>query len=124
MLDTNALSAWADADAALFRLLPKDRLWRIPVVVLGEFSFGLRRSRDRAKLERWIEEVKTACAVVGIDAETADHYADIREELRAAATPISENDIWIAATCRQHHLPLASRDRHFDKVGRLKRLSW
>jgi hypothetical protein len=26
MLDTNALSAWADADAALLRILPKDRL--------------------------------------------------------------------------------------------------
>ena len=71
-----------------------------------------------------MEEVKSACALVGIDADTADDYADIREELRSAATPIPENDIWIAALCRQHGLPVASRDGHFDKVSRLKRVAW
>jgi predicted nucleic acid-binding protein len=124
MLDTNALSAWADADRGLLRVLPKDRLWRLPVVALGEFLFGIRRSRERAKLERWIVEVKTTCVLVSIDADTADHYADIREELRAAATPIPENDIWIAALSRQHQLALATRDGHFDKVRGLTRVAW
>jgi predicted nucleic acid-binding protein len=124
MLDTNALSAWADADAALLRVLPKDRLWHLPVVALGEFLFGIRRSRERAKLERWIEEVKATSALAAIDADTAVYYADIREELRAAATPIPENDIWIAALCRQHRLAVASRDGHFDKVRGLKRVAW
>ncbi|MEO8425769.1 MAG: type II toxin-antitoxin system VapC family toxin [Verrucomicrobiota bacterium] len=124
MLDTNALSAWAGAETALLRVLPKDRLWHLPVVALGEFLFGIRRSRERAKLERWIEEVKATCALVGVDADTADHYAEIREELRAAATPVPENDIWIAALCRQHQLALASRDGHFDNVRGLKRVTW
>jgi len=113
MLDTNALSAWANADPAMLRALPKDRLWHLPVVVLGEFIFGLRRSRDRDSLERWLEEVKTACTVVTIDADTAEHYATLRE-----------NDIWIAALCLQHRLPLASRDHHFDKVRGLTRMAW
>lgn len=34
-LDTNAHSARADGDVALLRALPKDRLWHIPVVILG-----------------------------------------------------------------------------------------
>ena len=124
MLDTDALSAWADGDAALLRVLPKDRLWHLPVVVLGEFLYGIRRSRERPKLERWIDAVKASCALVVVDEDTADHYATLREELRAAATPIPENDIWIAALCRQHHLPLASRDAHFDHVRGLKRVTW
>jgi tRNA(fMet)-specific endonuclease VapC len=62
--------------------------------------------------------------LVAVDADTAGQYADIREELRTAATPIPENDIWIAALCRQHQLPLASRDGHFDKVRGLKRVGW
>ena len=123
MLDTNALSAWADADAALLRVLPKDRLWHLPVVALGEFLFGIRRSRERTKLEQWIEAVKLSCAIAEVDGETADHYANIREELRAAATPIPENDIWIAALCRQHHLAVASRDAHFDHVRGLSRVT-
>ncbi|MCW5557358.1 MAG: type II toxin-antitoxin system VapC family toxin [Verrucomicrobiae bacterium] len=124
MLDTNALSAWADADGALLRVLPKDRLWHLPVVALGEFLFGIRRSRERPKLERWIEEVKATCALVAVDEDTAHHYASIREDLRTAATPIPENDIWIAALCRQHHLAVASRDGHFDRVRGLKRVAW
>lgn len=124
MLDTNALSAWAEGDSALLRVLPKDRLWHLPVVALGEFLFGIHRSRERPKLERWIEEVKATCAVMGVDGDTADHYARIREELRTAATPIPENDIWIAALCRQHHLAVASRDGHLDRVRGLKRVAW
>ena len=124
MLDTNALSAWADADTALLRVLPKDRLWHLPVIALGEFLFGILRSRERVNLERWIEDVKATCALATVDADTADHYADIREELRAAATPIPENDIWIAALCRQHHLAIASRDGHFDNVSGLRRVAW
>lgn len=124
MLDTNALSAWAGADTALLRILPKDRLWHLPVVALGEFLFGIRRSRERAKLEQWIDGVAASCAILTIDGNTAGQYADIREELRAAATPIPENDIWIAALCRQHQLTLASRDGRFDKVRGLKRVGW
>ena len=124
MLDTNALSAWADSDRALLRILPKDRLWHLPVVALGEFLFGIRRSRERTKLQRWLVEVKAACALVSIDPDSADQYADLREELRASGTPIPENDIWIAALCRQHRLALVSRDGHFDKVRGLRRVEW
>lgn len=124
ILDTNALSAWAGGDAGLLRVLPKDRLWQVPVVVLGEFLYGLKRSRNRPELERWVEEVKKTCGVLSIDLDTADHYAEIREHLRKAAKPIPENDIWIAALCQQHHLPLASRDQHFDQVQDLKRVTW
>jgi len=124
MLDTNALSGWAAADAALLRVLPKDRIWHLPVVVLGEFLFGIRRSRERPRLERWIDEVKASCALAVVDDDTADHYATIREELRVAATPIPENDLWIAALCRQHHRALASRDSHFDQVRGLNRVAW
>lgn len=124
ILDTNALSAWADGQTALFRILPKDRLWHLPVVALGEFLFGIRRSREKVRLERWIHDVVSTCAIVNIDSTTATHYAEIREELRSAGTPIPENDVWIAALCRQYQLALASRDGHFDKVQGLKRVRW
>lgn len=31
---------------------------------------------------------------------------------------------WIGALCRQHALPLLSRDRHFDLIKGLHRLDW
>ena len=48
MLDTNALSAWAEGDAALLRVLPTDRLWHLPVVALGEFLFEACDARASA----------------------------------------------------------------------------
>ena len=125
MLDTNALSAWAGGDMALLRVLPKDRLWHLPVVALGEFLFGVRRSRDRANLEMWIEEVKSFCVVAAIDAETAVFYANIREEFaerlrRRSRKTTSGSPLFRSST----FLPLASLDRHFDRIRGIKRVAW
>jgi tRNA(fMet)-specific endonuclease VapC len=51
-------------------------------------------------------------------------YAAVRMELKKAGTPIPSNDVWIAALCRQHSLPIVSRNRHFDAVPGLRRLHW
>ncbi|MBT3290058.1 MAG: PIN domain-containing protein, partial [Victivallales bacterium] len=45
-------------------------------------------------------------------------------ELKAAGTPIPTNDVWIAALCREHRLPLVSRDSHFAAVSALRRVVW
>lgn len=106
------------------RVLPSDRLWRLPVIAIGEFLFGLERSKEKQKLRKWIDEVIEHCLILNVDLGTAAAYSEIREELRRAATPIPENDIWIAALCRQHGLALASRDAHFAQVSGLKRITW
>ena len=51
-------------------------------------------------------------------------YADVRHELKRAGRPIPANDLWIAALARQHSMPLASRDAHFDFVPGIKRVNW
>jgi tRNA(fMet)-specific endonuclease VapC len=43
---------------------------------------------------------------------------------KKAGTPIPSNDVWIAALCRLHSLPIVSRDRHFDLVPGIKRIEW
>jgi predicted nucleic acid-binding protein len=58
------------------------------------------------------------------DERTALQYAAIRLELKRAGTPIPVNDLWIAALCRQHGCDIVSRDRHFDSVPGLRRVSW
>jgi predicted nucleic acid-binding protein len=62
--------------------------------------------------------------VLDVNEETAFHYAEIRVELKAAGTPLPTNDTWIAALSRQYRLPVLSRDKHFDLVRGLQRLSW
>ena len=62
--------------------------------------------------------------VLNIDEETTPPYAAIYLELKKKGKPIPTNDLWIAALCRQHSLPLLSQDRHFDLVSGLHRLDW
>jgi predicted nucleic acid-binding protein len=124
ILDTNALSAWCDSDSDLLAVFPSDRPLFLPVIVLGEYRFGIKVARDRTSREKWLDSVEAAVTVLAIDGGTARQYADVREELRQAKTPIPENDVWIAALSRQHGLPLLSQDAHFDQVVGLRRMSW
>ena len=124
ILDTNTLSAAAESEpAALAIVATADRL-DVPVVVLGEYRLGITRSRYKAAYEEWLAEWVRAVTVLDVDAETARSYAAIGVELRDKGTPIPTNDLWIAALCRQHSLPLLSRDHNFDYVSGLKRLEW
>ena len=96
----------------------------VPVIVLGEYRLGIAKSRHRTDYEKWLRQWITAVTVLDIDDETTLHYAAIGLELKRSGKPIPANDLWIAALCRQHSLPLISRDRHFDVVKGLERIDW
>ena len=124
ILDTNALSAWADGTKGIEQPLRSAARLVIPSVVLGEFYFGIRQSRHRQRYTDWLAGnlPLVECASIGL--ETASAYADIRLSLKAAGTLIPVNDTWIAALACQLRLPVLSRDTHFDAVENLERISW
>jgi predicted nucleic acid-binding protein len=124
ILDTNALSALAEGEAALKPVLGKAAQVAIPVIVLGEYRYGISQSRYRKHYEQWLDEYLPKFRVLDIDESTTMSYSMVRTELKKAGTPIPSNDVWIAALCRQHTLPLLSRDHHFDYVSGIKRLEW
>jgi tRNA(fMet)-specific endonuclease VapC len=124
ILDTNGLSAMADGDGKLAPLLQGAEEIALPVIVLGEYQYGIRQSRNRMRYERWLAEMVAVCRVLAVDTETAEQYAEIRAELKRGGRPIPGNDLWIAALARQHAMPLVSRDQHFDSVPGLQRLGW
>jgi tRNA(fMet)-specific endonuclease VapC len=124
ILDTNGLSAVADGDEALEPILRKAAEVAVPVVVLGEYRYGIQQSRDRHRYQQWLTETIRNYRVLDVDEDTAVSYAAIRTELKKAGTPIPSNDVWIAALCRQHSFSLLSRDRHFDFVRGIERIGW
>ena len=124
ILDTNALSAAADREPAALEVVASAQRLAVPVIVLGEYRMGIAQSRHRTDYERWLRGWISAVAVLDIDEETTHHYAAIGLELKRSGKPIPANDLWIAALCRQHALPLVSRDRHFDFVKGLQRIDW
>lgn len=124
ILDTNALSSMADGDPKLESLLRRATTLSVPVIVLGEYRYGIRQSRHRARYESWLNELTGTCQILTVDEGTAGEYAEVRWELKRRGRPIPGNDVWIASLARQHSLTLLSRDKHFDFVPRLKRLEW
>ena len=124
IFDTNALSAAADGDAGLSAILARADQVAIPVIVLGEYRYGIAQSRHRTTYENWLTGLLRDCLVLDIQEPTTQHYAEIILELKQKGKPIPTNDVWIAALCRQHSLPLLSRDQHFDVVLGNHRIDW
>jgi tRNA(fMet)-specific endonuclease VapC len=124
ILDTNALSAFADGVPPVVRQIAAADELHVPVIVLGEYRFGIATSRRRREYEEWLSRGGAFWNVLPIVEETAVHYASIRQELKKAGTSLPANDVWIAALVRQHDLTILSRDSHFDAISGLNRLSW
>jgi predicted nucleic acid-binding protein len=124
ILDTNALSDFLLANRSLLRALPAHSILRLPVIVLGEYRFGIQRSRDKEKLGHLLDELEQVAEILPVDVATVPHYSKIREQLRRDGRALPQNDTWIAAIALQHELPIVSRDAHFDQVRNVRRISW
>ena len=124
ILDTNALLAFVDGDAGVGDALRTQARAAIPVIVLGEFRYGIAQSRRRASYEAWLESNLIHFDVLPVTDETTIAYAALRVTLKRSGRPIPANDAWIAALALQHRLPVLSRDEHFDAVPGLHRRNW
>jgi predicted nucleic acid-binding protein len=121
--DTNRLTDLLVGDAALAEPLGAcDEVW-IPLIVLAEikagFYGGTQGPRNEALLQKLL--AKSTVGVLLPGRETAEHYARLFVQLKRAATPIPDNDLWIAALALEHDLLLITRDRHFRRIPQLVR---
>jgi tRNA(fMet)-specific endonuclease VapC len=71
ILDTTALSAMADGDPQLEPVLRQAPEIAIPVIVLGEYKYGILQSRHRIRYEQWLIALTANCRVLPVDGETA-----------------------------------------------------
>jgi tRNA(fMet)-specific endonuclease VapC len=93
-------------------------------IVLGELYYGARKSTRIESNVQTVDQFAAANRVLSCDSTTAQHYGEIKNFLREKGRPIPENDIWIAATAKQHDLTVASRDNHFDYIDGLSTEHW
>jgi tRNA(fMet)-specific endonuclease VapC len=124
ILDTNALSAFFDGESRIVEHISEADAIHLPVIVIGEYRFGLRASRLRKQREPKLDAFTKACTVLPILESTTTAYAAIRHELKRIGKPIPENDIWIAALALEYGLPILTEDRHFDAVKNVRRITW
>ena len=124
ILDTNALSAFVDGESGIGRVLSRQAAAAIPVIVLGEFRYGIATSRHRSVYEAWLDSELPHFEILPVTQDTAVAYAGLRVELKRMGRPIPANDAWIAALALQHRWPVLSRDKHFDHIPGLRREAW
>jgi predicted nucleic acid-binding protein len=93
---------------------------------VGELLAGALVSERVAENTGRIEELLSGWRVLEPTLQTARIYARLRAGRRNLdqITQSKLNDFWIAALCVQHHLPLLTNDRGFDRIGELTVVHW
>jgi tRNA(fMet)-specific endonuclease VapC len=120
-VDTSAYSHFKRGDSQIVELLSSAEWIGMPTVVLGElragFLLGTRSTINEAELREFL--AAPVVEVVGVDADVSRHYAEIFVDLRRAGTPITTNDIWIAATAAREGALVVSYDDDFRAISRV-----
>ena len=91
ILDTNALSAFVDGEPDVGAILGLQHRAAIPVIVLGEFRYGIMGSRHRKTYEEWMENHLRHFDLLAITTETTVPYASLRAALKRSGRPIPAN---------------------------------
>lgn len=117
-LDTNAYRALDDGNQTLSELIRSVPQIGIPVTVLGELYYGIylgrRPDRNLSNLNRFLALPRVE--LLHIDEITAKLFGEIASQLRQNGRPIQQDDMWIAALCKQYGYTLATADKGFAAV--------
>jgi tRNA(fMet)-specific endonuclease VapC len=125
LLDTNVIvEHFRTANPNLLGHLQSGRMLYMPLIVLGELFTGAYRGTRQTNTLRQIQSFLAMTVIIRPDETTADHYGQIQAVLSKAGTPIPQNDTWIAALAREHQMPVATRDAHFNQVPGVTVLNW
>ncbi len=130
--DTNAAVDFLRLDRSSPPQFRRARMLFMPLFVLAELKLGVFRSTRREENLRRLEVFLSRCTLLSPDLATVDHYVHVRQAIeRRGPLPTNRsdregllNDLWIAALCLQHRLPLLSNDRDFDGIEGLEVLHW
>lgn len=127
VLDTNVVIAMFKGDGRVLARLQTVAVsdLRLSTVVLGELAFGAEKSACAAQNRARLAQLQQRLALLGVDGDTAAHYAHIRHALEARGTPIGGNDLWIAAQARSIGATLVTHNvREFAQVDGLMIEDW
>jgi len=97
----------------------------IPLAVYAESRAGSLAGNNPQKYLAELEALiarKSVHLNERITAATADIYAEIYAYLKKRGTPVSPNDLWIAAECVEQNFVLLTLDSDFDKMPQVRRL--
>jgi len=121
-LDTNAYTALGRGNKPLSKLIASVVHIGLPITVLGEIYFGImngsQTKTNNILLEHFLSNARVE--ILNVNDSTAKLFGEIATELKRAGRPIQQNDIWIAALCKQHGYRLVTNDMGFSNITGLE----
>lgn len=116
--DTNAYRALDDDNQQVTQLIRSALVVGVPIPVLAELYFGFENGNKKQeninKLARFMQSPRIE--LLQINAETARLWGEISTELEQSGGRIQQNDIWIAALCKQYGFTLLTADKGFQRI--------
>ena len=119
-LDTGAAIRFLNGDRNVEALLFSYSEFCLPVIVVGELTYGAMNSKHAAQNLARHKRLVRRSKILEIKEPTATVYAKARIALKKKGKPIPENDLWIASVCIENKVPLISGDVHFTYIDHLK----
>lgn len=125
-LDTNAYRALDDGNVKLSSLVKTVPQIGVPIIVLGELYYGIflggKREKNLSNLNRFL--ALSRVELLHVDEITAKLFGEIAMQLKQIGRPIQQDDMWIAALCKQYGYTLATNDKDFDAITGLEIISF
>jgi len=109
-----------------------DRIQAVPLerqvmsmVTLAELLYGVQLSSRKKENRAAVDALTRHLSVIEWTRDAAEHYADIRADLRKKGQPIGSNDLMIAAHARSlGAIVVTNNVKDFRRVKGLKHENW
>ena len=123
LVDTDWVIHWLNGRTPIVKRLDelKEQGLGLSTISLAELYEGVYYSRDANKSEQILNDFLKGVALIGINEETCQLFGKERGRLRARGKGISDFDLLIGITARQHDLTLLTNHRrHFQNIEGLR----
>ncbi len=124
LLDTNITIAFLSGEYAVVNQVDDADAYFVSSTIAGEMFYGASYSANVDGNIQRIDSFLADTELLSCDEATSRLFGEIKASLRGKGRPIPDNDIWIAASAKQHSLTLVTRDAHFEEVDGLTLVRW
>jgi tRNA(fMet)-specific endonuclease VapC len=127
-LDTNIISYFLKSDSVITAKIlfesSKGNHFVIPPTVYFEVQNWLLKNNSKRKTVAF-EEMYSEQGIGVIDKSVLDIASAVKLKMQQRGKGISDDDLFIAAYCLKHSLPLVTNNtRHFINIENLEILNW
>lgn len=130
LLDTNTFSyLMSEHESVKAHVEALDETDQIVIssIVRGEIRYGIERmpaGKRRSRVKEKAEKLFAVIPCISVNEDIADLYGRIKREAEQQGNPLSENDLWIAATTLSDHSILVTNDTDFERIDKLTIENW